>query len=99
MKRGSALGVARKEEARVAILRLSGEVLRAPALRVEVGELARDAGQALAVVVDRPGLEGDALGRLAQAEHARLLGEVREAARADQPVAVMPLDAVLVRIA
>ena len=54
-----------------------GVALRAPALRVEVGELARRAGEAAAVVVDHPRVEHDAAaGALAQAEHARLLREV-----------------------
>ena len=70
------------EKSRVAILMGAREVLGAAALGVEVGELARDAGEAAAVVVDHPGLQRDAAAGVSlQAEHARLLGEVGEPAR------------------
>src|SRR3954451_17272299 len=66
------------EQAGVAIGARPRKMLRAPALRVEVGELAADAGQALAVVVDHPRLERDAGARPPQPEHPRLLREVGE---------------------
>src|SRR4051794_36762385 len=93
------LGVARNEETNVAVFVSAREVLRAPALRVEVGELARDAREALAVVVDHPGLQGDPVPGLPEAEHAGLLCEVGEGGGADQPEASMPADAALVRVA
>src|SRR3954452_1687835 len=87
------------EQARVAIGTRTGEVLRAAALRIEVGELAADAGETLAVVVDHPRLERDAVARLPQAEHAGLLREVGEGRRAEEPVAAVGGDPVLVRVA
>src|SRR4051812_34025197 len=77
--------VARYEQPRVPIGRRAGEVLRAAALGVEVGELSRDSREPLAVVVDHPRLERDAFGGLLDAEHARLLREVGERGGADQP--------------
>src|SRR4051794_27085363 len=95
MLRGSACD----EQPRVAVRARAGEVLRAAALRVQIGELARDAGEALAVVVDHPRLKRDPGARLAQPEHARLLGKVGERGGAEKPVAAAGADAVLVRVA
>jgi uncharacterized protein YndB with AHSA1/START domain len=59
---------------------------RPAALGVEEGELARDAGQPGAVLVDHPRLERDAAGRPHEAEEARLLRIVGQRRGLDQPV-------------
>ena len=73
----------------VAVEAAAGESLRAPALRVEVGELAGDRAEiAPESVVEHPRLDRDAAAlRPQHAERAGLLGVVDQRRRADQPVA------------
>ena len=69
------------------VVRPAGVATGPPALRVEERELAGDAGEPGAVVVDHPGLERDASGgRSDEPEGARLLGEVGERRGLDEPV-------------
>src|SRR5829696_5787263 len=89
-------------QARVAVDRAPRVPLRASALRVEVGELARRTGQPAPVLVDHPRVEHDAAaGALAQAEHARLLREVGQRTGGDEPEAArtVRLDRVAVAVA
>ena len=76
-------------QVRVAVGRLAGEILWAPALEVEVGELHRDRGKVVARVgVEHPGLQDEtAVGRPLETERARLLGVVDEGRGRDHPVA------------
>ena len=77
----------RQPEAGVAVLPPPGEALRPASLGVEERELARDPGEPGAVVVDHPRLERDApAGRPDEPEEARLLGEVGQRGRLDEPV-------------